>query len=424
MTTTDGAATIGAQPGREGGTVDVDVLAVLDFLAADRDRDPSVLAAAVRLGLPDPLAVTTELSGTPTGDELVTFATAHPDPWDQDPDALLEGLRFAGAQVLLEEPDNTEAWVVVGHLAADVSGVVAADPGAWRRWDLTPVEAVAAFRRAGRGPTYAMDMLRTAADLKTAPDRFGYGDHITPTTFAELVRAGVRSQEDLQVYLEAGADLPAAVALAQARVPAAAARYAAEQQVPAGQWAQLLAGMPDAWFPTDDRNGMFVHGFTLDELRLLVDAGWSALTPWQVSAGVHLAPRRRTRGLGRQWVLAAAQVCSLDDLRRWWVALTSGNAHSRADQALPPLLPHYPDPDEVLEAIRALTGAGLRPSHLNAMRAAGCRTVQHVLTAAEAGITGKRAKQLVELHGTSRADYYPKRIGSLHKLLGHHRSTP
>lgn len=93
------------------------------------------------------------------------------------------------------------------------------------------------------------------------------------------------------------------------------------------------------------------------------------------------------------------------------------------DAALPPLV-SYPRLAEHLPAIAQLIDAGLRPSHLNTYRAAGCRKIDDVLRAVREGITPARAKALLDARGERTYDYRPLRLANMHALLRAHAEVP
>lgn len=407
-----------------------ETLRALDWLAVDRARSAQVLAAVIRLGLPEPYATAEDLTGDAArSQEILALHERVPGPWAGDPGALLETIALVGAAVWVEESENVEEWASVARRALDLA---AAAKESWpyrsdhRSWlELPGAQLVDTFRRAGRGPTYAHAMLDAAARAKTAPDTFGYGAQITPAAFLALTSAGVNTADELERYLHCGVTLEEAISLAEQRVSADALVFAVSSDMPREQWVQL-AGLPSAWFPsTADHGRGGITGYVdVQTMRYLVDNGWSNLSRYDLS-GLSYGSKRNTKALSAEDLRTLAALGSKDDVKGWMGALTSGKPGNDVnDAALPPLLYRVTDVSDVAPLISALQEVGLRPSHLGTYRTAGCRSVGDVLAAVAAGITPKRAKVLTDLAGTSSVSWRPKRLASLAALRAAHVAHP
>lgn len=404
-----------------------DVLDTLDWLAADAGRSPATLAALLRLNVPDPHAVTDRLAADPvTAEQLLAFvATAPYSRWPEDTRTLVDDLAVVGAGVLADEPDNLEDWRAVAEHAARTQ-IEAADwpyDAVTREFRQRPLpHVVAQFRDAGRSPSFANAMLTAASRAKLAPDTFGYGDGITATMLVELAEAGIRRGPDLDRFLSVGLTAAEAAGLAHKGVSSAAATAAQRHGLPREEWDTTLPGMPEAWF-TEGRD-FLDHGFTWADLRHLVDKGWARLSGLDLSSGIHYGSRRRTEAVTRDLAVAAADVDTYESIEGWLAALETGKAGATVrDAALPPLVLH-PRLGEQLPVIARFIDAGLRPSHLNTYRAAGCRTPDDVLRAVREGITPARAKALLDARGERTYDYRPLRLASMIALLRAHADVP
>lgn len=404
-----------------------DVLDTLDWLAADGRRSPATLAALLRLNVADPCATTDRLAADPiTTAELLAFVRTAPySRWPEDTRTLVDDLAVVGAGVLADEPENLEDWRAVAERAGHVQ-VEATDwpyDSITREFRQRPLpHVVAQFRDAGRSPSFANAMLTAAARAQLAPDVFGYGDGVTPTVLVELAEAGIRRGPDLDRFLSVGLSAAEAAGLAHNGVTSAAAKAAQRHGLPREEWATTLPGMPETWF-TEGRD-FLDRGFTWADLRHLVEKGWTRFSSLDGSSGIHYGSRRRTEAVTPALARAAADVDTYDGIKGWLAALETGKAGATVrDAALPPLAT-YPRLGEHLPVIAQLVGAGLRPSHLNTYRAAGCRTTDDVLRAVDAGITPARAKALIEARGERTYDYRPMRLAGMAALLRAHAEVP
>jgi hypothetical protein len=400
-----------------------DTLTVLDFLSGHHPQvHPGTVAALIRLGAHDPLAAATGLD-TVTAGQVRALAATWDGPWPGDLAHLLTIIGDVGARAAATAPDLLPEWAQVAERVRTLA-----------RGDLRQVwrprlpDAVTAFCDAGRGPAYANDMLDAAVHARIAPDTFGYGPQVTGALLRELAAAGIRTAADLAGYTALGLDTADAMHLATEKVGPRAAAWATATGMPRAKWAGTLAGLPDHWFPSpgDDGAGDLIsRGFTVAELRFLLEHGWASLRAHDLDhfllRGKHTPHGKHTR----EQVLQAAAAASREDLSRWFEALTSGKPGSDwRSTVLLPLMARWAGVTAVAEQVARLSAAGVKPSHLGRYRAAGARSVDDILTAVAAGVTPARAKHLIEVAGQRADRYSPLRLASMADLLAAHARTP
>lgn len=395
-----------------------DLLTALDWLTANPGTPPATLAALIRLGAPDPIAAAEHLDPAAIG-HVINLSRAVDGPWPGDLGTVLESLPAVGWQVWAHDPWSAPEWVTVATRAGELAGRLGRL--VWRR---QPCDLVADLLTAGRGPTYAHEMLAAAERAATPPDVFGFGPQITPAVFTELVDASIRTADALAVYTGAGLSPTRAAALAATGVGPNALAWASTH-LPAEQW-PTLAGMPDTWFPVaygydTGRGGLFAYGYTLADMTHLVSHDWADMPASVAHQGFLLKAGRSTEPVTADLARRACTVVPVAEVRGWMSSLTLGKAgYGTNDRSLPPLQ-RSTKLAESLPAIAVLREAGLRPSHLGVYRAAGCRSTQDILTAYAAGITPARAKELIETAGTKAGRWAPVRIATLAALLAAHR---
>lgn len=405
-------------------------LDVLDHLTAHPDVRPATLAALIRLAHPDPLGAATGLAEV-TAAHVRAIADALDGPWPTDRGDLITVASTAGAHVATTDPDALPEWAQVAARLehAQTQAATWGRSGATHAFRTAAIpDLVTALATAGRGPGFAHQMVQAAIDAQLPPDTFGYGPEITPATFRELAAAGIRTASDLAGYTALGLDTADAMHLATEKVGPRAAGWATATGMPRAQWAGTLAGLPDHWFPSpgDDGAGDLIsRGFTVAELRFLLEHGWASLRAHDLD---HFLLRGKHTPHGkhpREQVLQAAAAASREDLSRWFEALTSGKPGSDwRSTVLPPLMARWAGVTAVAEQVARLSAAGVKPSHLGRYRAAGARSVDDILTAVAAGITPARAKHLIEVAGQRADRYSPLRLASMADLLAAHARTP
>lgn len=375
--------------------------------------------------------------------ELTDFGRVEVTPPLTEADLSL--LAAVGARVFRDDRDNAEDWLSVARVIEDNRDAWSERGTAAFRWYKRPAhEAIEEFIEAGRGPTYARELLAAAARLSMPPDLYNVHDRqnglvkgydLDVPAYVDLVTAGVTNREQLDAYLDSGLALSDAVRYASERVPPGAVVLAVRDGVPRDEWVDRYAGIRGDWVPVDReagytdgragsprKDGALAKGYTLADLKMLADAGWAdSVTVYDLAQLRWGAGRRSggtcnlTPGMARR--LAAAGLTP-DDAERMLTAMSSGG---RGYGDMPPLTNRYKAGDELDMAIR-LHEAGVRASHLTDFRAIGCRTFEDIFRAVREGIDGRRARYLRDTYGDTRSSYdKSKRIGSLERALRHHR---
>jgi hypothetical protein len=373
----------------------------------------------------------------------------------------LDALGLIGGLVWAHDPDGREEWLQVGREAFAHERLMCErpwevrtrrlDPTGKTRDSLAPREVVTALHRAGRGPTYAREIIRRATEHTVEIDAFGFGDEITPAVFSDMAAAGITRASDLDAYLAAGLSMGAAIRFRADGIAPAAVLMAKAEGHPVETWHDLLAGLPLDWFrplgddhyTRSDAAESYAEGLThhlnhggsdryrIADLRSLVEAGWTGedrLSPCGLSVlaaynwrDVTDQNRYEVARLARR---VAEHGLTWSDVGKWAEALTVGKKPGYStDVRRPPLFgwgrgrgtaevpvyvldgtsEFYAIPtsrvDGIGGGIVALADAGLKPSHMAAYRKAGCTTIAEVLTAHAAGITPKDAERLCKKYG-------------------------
>ncbi|WP_248581567.1 hypothetical protein [Nocardioides sp. InS609-2] len=428
----------------------------VEWLMATFSVDPTIAG-----GRPDARAVLPFIRHGITDTAFITAQLSHAGVLATLPDGVLidttefETFVLVGAKAWLEDPDNRSEWRAIGNAAHQHDAMMSEHqrhnrraPSGDARRHLRSHEVVTAFLDAGRGPSYAWSVITTASRHRIEIDAFGFGAEITPASYEDLASAGVARAADLDAYLRAGLTLPEAIAFRHDGIPPAAVLMAKAEGHPPERCHEILVGLPEDWFrPLGDRHygtdegGELTHHlrtggndrYTLADLRYLVEHGWTEkddLGPRGVAEipmygggdtrrGATAAMARRLADHGLTWT----------STERWADALTTGKAGARTkyDATTPPLVGFghrrglAAIPERHLDGLIALHEAGLRPSHLNAYRKAGCRSIDDVLTAHRRGITAALADQLCQEYGRQPDRHRKTRlIDSLDALLRHH----
>jgi hypothetical protein len=415
--------------------VNINAIDLLDWLANEGRPSPATVADCLRIGIPD----LTELEAPDAATAL--FAKEAQALRENLPEnAPISFTNFAetlckvGHRVFVEEPENTADWLVVVDRATARPHDWDASRGmdryhereisqkpyldSWHRRS-GPV-IIRQFLDAGRGPSYAREMIDRALASRVAPDMFGYSARITPPLFTELVEAGIRTADTLWAFEQAGCTIPEAIAMATDGIDGGAAWAAAISGIPRNEWFARLRGLPSSWFKIDSghggtekntlENGILGEGFTWEDVAELHANGWGKeFSPYGISY--------EFRGTQPDFFRRASRVTTIKELKAYREALESGSGNERC--GMPPLT-FGRTWDQTLDLVAQLKGAGVAPSGLGPYRAAGCRTVDEVLEAVRLGITAPIAKQLVKSHGIQADKWSPKRIGSFRNLVRAH----
>lgn len=346
---------------------------------------------------------------------------------------------YVGGPCWVGDPENREEWVEVGRRADKHNLMMGRSsrygPDGEHRNDLHPHEIVTTLYAADRGPSYARQMVDLATRHKAEIDAFGFSDEVTPAAYNDLLTSGIRNRTDLAGYRAVGLTFAEAIAFRHDDIPPAAVLMAKKEKRPRSTWREVLAPLPSDWFRDigrrmwsdddafDGKGELAYHlssggndRYTLDDLLYLAAHGWTG-DHWLRPTGV--------RGLGMDEVAETAR--SLADhgitwnsLEGWTKALVQGKAPDPrwGGNTLPPLLGHWGTRNgrgeisvSELRHVFALADLGLKPSHIGAFRKAGCRTVDDIVEAAEAGVTAKIAEELTERYApTPKARHYSKRL--------------
>lgn len=350
-------------------------------------------------------------------------------------DADLDALPIVGAKVYAEDRENAADWLAAAHRWLEVRTQFGSHHVSGR----TPRTVLTPFLAAGRGPAYVRRVIDAAGQYLIAPDAYGYD--LTADEWVTLASAGIPDRHALGGYEVAGCSLPEAVDMAVKGVPAGAAVLLHREGVPMASWVELAAGIKPEWVPFgiepdgfhDDGkrprdpaiDGVIgkAGGHTLADLKRYADAGWTT--------GLYSFGDRGMRyGNGRRGVgTLTAKVCNRlvdagltpEDLARWANAITTSSSGSRDDRDfVPALCSHYWKP-ELLDDVIRLHEAGVRPSHINDYRYAGCKSTDDVLRCVEVGITGTRCAYLRKTYANRKNRWDKDRL-TLQQLLDAHET--
>ena len=265
------------------------------------------------------------------------------------------------------------------------------------------------------------------------PWRYGLG--VTREQFVALHQAGVRT---IDVYAAAGCSLDEAANLAASNVPEGAALLAARLGVPRSAWVEVFGGWGE-WVRTPDLHGEYAdnarkladwdpversllgHGWTVDDLTFLAQNGWGDMTFSDATNGRRARAARSctpavlTATLARECITRGI---SVSELAAWTEAVTTGSVSNRVG-GLPALLRALRGTasPELLDQITWLTGQDVRPAHIVAFRKAGCRTIEDVMAAVRAGISGPVAAHLTTEYGRVINSSRGPRLASVKELI-------
>lgn len=403
-------------------------LPLLRWLVAHPDVSARTVLAAAAAGLGDLEILEAQCDALrgPAGAELVKL-TDHGRREISPPLSAgdLAKLALVGHRPYLEDRENVDDWLASATL-------VDQHQARWRgqHRSVDPRDMVAEALDAGRSPRVFHQLVERAVEAGVPPHLYGLSPDITPAVFSALAAGGVVSEEELAACRAVGLDIADMVTLAAAGVPLGAAVAAQRLGVPKAQWGALLAGMNPDWFPVSDmgtrgmdpleEGAVGRQGFTFDQLHQLVELGWGDVGRYWLR-NIHYG-----RGRGQiDWSCEQAIDIAAHGLTPELLASYAAGliAHSKDGPGSTPLTGHrrfHLDTD--LPDVYRLAAAGVPPSRLDDYRFGGCRSVDDVLVAVAAGITGARAGQLRARHGRL-IDRFDKRrhFGSLAELLEVHR---
>ena len=343
---------------------------------------------------------------------------ALPDGVPVEPsDLYLLGL--IGADAWHDDPENRGDWAAVAAALEELAASLMTRDTRWHLHEIsTPQEVIAALLAAGRGPTYAQQMIKIADRRAAQVDLFGF--ELSPADFDDLLGAGVYWPEDLAAYKSVGLTLSEAVEFASDGICPAAIMQAIREDVHKSAWRETLVGLPRSWFRqagggwrSDGRfaeweyfilanSGMKYGGiFTLADLRYLADRGWDDSCPLSMygigSSQLKLDPEtsKFAADLGLNWRL----------VEEWGKALSQGKhpQHS-SDTTAAPIIGYgggkaWGLAIDHLTGIAAMIEAGVKPSQVRVYRSAGCRTIDDIVSAARRGISAKVARDLTRKYG-------------------------
>jgi hypothetical protein len=406
-------------------------LPLLRWLVAHPDIQVNTVLAAAAAGIVELELLEVHISALrgPAGAELVKL-TNH-GQWEITPPLSavdLAKLALVGHRPYLEDRENVDDWLASATL-------IDQHQARWRgqHRSVDPRYIVAEALDAGRSPHVFHQLVERAVEAGVPPHLYGLSPDITPAVFSALAAGAVASGEELAACRAIGLGVADMVVLAAAKVPLGAAVAAQRLGVPRGQWEALLAGMNPSWFPVDDmgsrpmdpleQGAVGRQGFTLDQLHQLVEHGWGDVDRYWL-CDVHYAGRRsgHVTWTCEQAVDIAAHGLTPDLLASYAAGLT---AHSKDGPGSTPLTGQrhrgfHLDTD--LPDVYRLMAASVPPSRLDDYRFGGCRSVDDVLAAVAAGITGARAARLRARHGRL-IDRFDKRrhFATVDELLEVHR---
>lgn len=361
-----------------------------------------------RLGVTDPTPALTLTYAQ--RDALRDLARLHPGGLRGDLD--LTALGTVGARAY---PDAAE-WLSVA---------VALDP-----WDrrLQPHRVIDTWVNAGWTPAQAHDVITACATYDANPEAFDPAT-FTPHDVITLITAGVTSDGQVTGYRNAGVDRDGMLALANAGVTGSAAVAATELGIPRDQWVAVFAHMHKSWFPGPEAHrgwkdwspvdtGALRDGkYTLEDLQRLRDLGWGDVSAFTLTHLSHNGGRTRAVSTpldGEHAIILAEAGIRPGGYAAMAAALMTGK---RGHPWAPPPLLGWATAKTLVPHVIALTRAGVKPASLAPYRAAGCRTVQDVLTAVDTGITPKVADVLRATYGVKGGRHEPPQIASLTDLM-------
>lgn len=318
-------------------------------------------------------------------------------------------LLAVGPDVMRGDPDNAGEWQALAQKYSE--------PGE------DPYDVLAAFLEAGRGPSYARQVLdlveRTNSDTTNQKPR-GYWevsdfDLTQPYALLADMAAGGFTEPERRAWAAAGFELADAIKLSGEGLSLDRIAILKHHGVPREEWTGYVR-IPLDWI--DNSRSTFIpvnlpDGVTLDLLALLASNGWQRhrIVP----------PGRGTRHYPHVWqAYYAGQPVTLTEpqigrllaadltshtITNYYLEARKGAARSEYKDEPGPLLNTVtgriaPDTlDEFITEAILCAEAKVRPSHLSTYRWVGCKTLAECREAAKAGITEVRAKQLRSTYG-------------------------
>lgn len=299
----------------------------------------------------------------------------------------------------------------------------------------SPGDAIDAWIAAGRTPEAAIAVCSAARETDAYP--LLYGPLVTASQYRSLAAAEVTDAEEVAAYQRAGLTLEQAGTLALARVPAGACLAGVELEIPTAEWVDVFAGWHKSWVPLPDRGahegwspvaqGLPGHGWPLAALTALAKTPWATLSSYSARNGL------RT-GSGRRPVLhltpdtaltAAATGLSIAQVSGYYDALATSGKGSDGAPRMTPWKAHQLFDDAgngrtLLDVMVDLAEREVKPVHLSEFRQCGCHSVDDVLAAVDAGISGPIAKRLRTAHGARSYRSARPRFATLTDLLEAH----
>ena len=283
----------------------------------------------------------------------------------------------------------------------------------------TLTEAMAA----GRSPSFVAELLAVAEAAAVPVNAFGFGPEVSPTVFRDLTDAGVRSQRELDVFLDAGLSFADALDLARFGAQSLVVRAAHASGHPIEEWRRTLPGLNPQWFSSENPTGgiLAAPAVTWDVLRTFADSGW-----------LNVEQRMLTSNYG--WKHDSFYQLTVDAIMEaidagltfeqadaWAKGLTAGGGHGNLwDNAVLPFHRGRISLSKYVPVMVALRDAGVRPTWLDEYRSSGCRTTDDVLKAVAAGIDKKRATELRQQFGHDRGNGRQPRFKTVSELLQAH----
>lgn len=349
-------------------------------------------------------------------------------------DADLDALPLVGAPVYAEDRDNLADWLTVAHRWLEVRQVFRQR---YNVYSAEPRSIITPFLAAGRGPSYVRRILDSSAQHVVPPHAYGFD--LSAEEWDRLASAGVTDRAALAGYEAAGCTMTEAVDFAAKGVPPGAAVLLHREGVPMTSWVDRAAGIREEWVPYgpatdygDSRHrdpaadGVIGRsgGHTIDDLKRYADAGWTTGLYDFGDNGLYFGHGRRSGGritLDRRLCNALVDAgLTPDDLKRWANAVTVQSAGSRSDADWVPSLFGFAWKNDMLTDVIRLHEAGVRPSHINDYRYAGCRSADDVLRCVAAGITGTRVAYLRKTYAVPRNQWDKTCRMTLQELLAAH----
>lgn len=291
---------------------------------------------------------------------------------------------LVGKDVYAADPENVEEWAALAERCSEYLH--------------DPADVFRAFVEAGRGPTYARQIidvvLKRYEENKAVvdPAEYGFADEITPAVFADLADADI-ANGTLDDYRALGLSIEQAIAAKHDGLWPQHVQRAQATGLARDDWKATYSGIPTEWLALLD------EGWAIDDLRYLVDKGWAAAKgqgPARRKVGYDYLRHSGRVSTNPRWLATspanARELADLgfggdEEMKRYREALMGG-------QRTFGYLDRGAKTEQVADAVLALARIGVKASHIAAFRLAGARSLDDIKRLVAAGIDHERADYL------------------------------